>query len=141
MPRRNFKKINVKRRIIKIDILNIEKNSIEKLGQKSITVEKSELFPSFKKLSEDREFIENPKIVEERKFSNLKNKKSDLQHKFDNENDPIYDLDEGVGKVDKVLPEVDPVIEYYSNYIDGKISTLTKNSTIRKTKMETTSGY
>jgi hypothetical protein len=141
MPRRKFKNLNRKRSIFKANFLKVQKSGVETLGEKSITVEKSELFPSFKKLSEDNEFIQNPNIVEAGKFGDLKNKKSDLQHKFDNENDPIYDLDEDHSKVDKTLPESDPVIEYYSSYIDAEIKTKTTNSNVRGTTMETTSGY
>ena len=145
MPRRKFKNLNRKRSIFKASFLKVQKSGVEILGEKSITVEKSELFPSFKKMSNDNELIQNPNIVEVGKFSDLKNKKSDLQHKFDNENDPIYDLDEDISKVDKTLPEIDPAIEYYSNYIDAEIKTKTTNSNVRGTTMgttmETTSGY
>lgn len=141
MPRRKFKNLNRKRSIFKANFLKVQKSGVETLGEKSITVEKSELFPSFKKMSNDNELIQNPNIIEAGKFGDLKNKKSDLQHKFDNENDPIYDLDEDLSKVDKTLPEIDPVIEYYSNYIDAEIKTKTTNSNVRGAKMESPNAY
>ena len=141
MPRRKFKNLNRKRSIFKASFLKVQKSGVEILGEKSITVEKSELYPSFKKMFNDNELIQNPNIVKIGKFRDLKNKKSDLQHKFDNENDPIYDLDEDISKVDKTLPEIDPVIEYYSNYIDAEIKTKTTNSNVRGAKMESPNAY
>ena len=74
MPRRKFKNLNRKRSIFKADFLKVQKSGVETLGEKSITVEKSELFPSFKKMSNDNELIQNPNILEAGKFGDLKNK-------------------------------------------------------------------
>ena len=49
---------------------------------------------SFKNDAKNIELLENPNILQRRSFSKLKNKKTDIRDKFNNEDDPFYELDE-----------------------------------------------
>lgn len=139
MPRRKFKNTNTKRTIKKLDLSKLNIDPIQSLGERSIALENSELFPSFKQMLKNEENVENPNILSPNQFFQFKNKSSSIEEKFDNENDPIYDLDEAPNKLNTMSSN--PVLEYYSNFIEEEISKGTKRSTIRKNKVEKKNAY
>jgi hypothetical protein len=49
---------------------------------------------SLKELDKNSEFLQNPNIVDLNNFNRTKNSKLELNDKFDNVNDPIFDFDE-----------------------------------------------
>ena len=49
---------------------------------------------SFKQLDLDREFIQNPNILENNKVGKLTNKGINIENRFSELEDPIYDFDE-----------------------------------------------
>ena len=49
---------------------------------------------SFKQKFADNEFVMNPRIVDKKSFSSLKNLNIDSQNKFSEVEDPFYDFDE-----------------------------------------------
>jgi hypothetical protein len=49
---------------------------------------------SFKDSLMEQDFLQNPNIVDKKEFSRIKNSKLELNDKFDNLNDPFFDLDE-----------------------------------------------
>ena len=139
MPRRKFKNTSAKRSIKKLDLSKLNINPMQSLGDRSIVIENSELFPSFKQMLKNEENIENPNILSPKQFSQFKNKSSSIEEKFDNENDPIYDLDEAPNNLNTISSN--PVVEYYSNFIEEEMSKGTKRSTIRRNKVEKKNAY
>ena len=59
--------------------------SIEGVEQKSL---------SLKQISNDKEFIKNPKIIERKDYKTLENEYDKPDDKFPNEDDPFYQLDD-----------------------------------------------
>jgi hypothetical protein len=139
MPRRKFKNTSAKRAVKKLDLSKLNIDPIQSLGQRSIVVENSQLFPSFKQMLKNEKNVENPNILSPKELSEFKNKSSSIEKKFDSENDPIYDLDEAPNKLNTMSSN--PVLEYYSNFIEEEISKGTKRSTIRKNKVEKKNAY
>lgn len=70
-------------------------NSNEILESLSISVEGIEQRDfSLKKISKDKEFIKNPKILEKKDYKELENEYDRPDDKFPNEQDPFYQLDD-----------------------------------------------
>lgn len=106
----NFKKMAVDRDVFN-DSLNLLKingtisetlatdgyglNSSEILASLSITIDEVEQQNfSLKKISKDKEFIKNPKILEQKDYKTLENEYDKPDDKFPNEDDPFYQLDD-----------------------------------------------
>lgn len=106
----NFKKMAVDRNVFN-DSLNLLKingtisetlatdgyglNSSEILASLSITIDEVEQQNfSLKKISKDKEFIKNPKILEQKDYKTLENEYDKPDDKFPNEDDPFYQLDD-----------------------------------------------
>lgn len=106
----NFKKMAVDRDVFN-DSLNLLKingtisetlatdgyglNSSEILASLSITIDEVEQQNfSLKKISKDKEFIKNPKILEQKDYRTLENEYDKPDDKFPNEDDPFYQLDD-----------------------------------------------
>ena len=64
------------------------------LGNSSITLENQTEDFSFKNNSSENEDLLNPNILDKDGFSKLKHKNILLKDKFDNQEDPIFNLDE-----------------------------------------------
>ena len=79
------------------------KNSVDdKISEQSITFEKSDKNFSFGSMDTDLRITENPNLLEDKKFSRLKNESQLANDKFDNTSDPFYDLDEQESQVEKI---------------------------------------
>ena len=81
-----------------------------------------------KELDRNSEFLQNPNIVDLNEFNRIKNSKLELNDKFDNVNNPIFDFDEqrdilslpakrDIAKLDKVKAKLS---------IKGKSSNMSK---------------
>ena len=66
----------------------------ERLGESAISSTDLNLDFSFKAQTQGMEPIANPNILDTEMNSRIKNKRSTLENKFDNIDDPIYDLDQ-----------------------------------------------
>jgi hypothetical protein len=67
----------------------------EILASLSITIDEVEQQNfSLKKISKDKEFIKNPKILEQKDYRTLENEYDKPDDKFPNEDDPFYQLDD-----------------------------------------------
>jgi len=73
----------------------------DKISEQSITFEKSDKTFSFGSMDTDLEITENPNLLEDKKFSRLKNDTQLPDDKFDNIADPFYDLDEQESQIEK----------------------------------------
>tara|TARA_R110000824_G_scaffold97412_2_gene232860 strand:- start:2438 stop:2836 length:399 start_codon:yes stop_codon:yes gene_type:complete len=79
------------------------KNSVDdKISEQSITFEKSDKNFSFGSMDTDLRITENPNLLEDKKFSRLKNESQLANDKFDSTSDPFYDLDEQESQVEKI---------------------------------------
>ena len=95
---------------------------------------------SFKKVVDDSEMIINPSILDRRESRGLKNKESSLDKKFENENDPIYDLDENRSVLDSKLEDNSKEKEI-SELIEQKMVRGIKNLTINQSRTGVKNGY
>ncbi len=102
----NFKELTKGSIDLKLDFL--EKQEQQVLGDLSISFEKPITNFSFKMLDLDREFIQNPNIVERKSGLALRNKGASLENKFSELGDPIFDLDERpeLQIKEKIIPTV-----------------------------------
>ena len=139
MPRIKIKKINLR--------LNRDfgspsgnKDAVEKLGERGIMLKSADKSFSFKKVVDDSEMLINPSILDRRESRDLKNKESSLDKKFDNENDPIYDLDENRSVLDSKLEDNSKEKEI-SELIEQKMVRGIKNSTINQSRTGAKNGY
>ncbi len=139
MPRIKIKKINLR--------LNRDfgspsgnKDAVEKLGERGIMLKSADKSFSFKKIVDDSEMIINPSILDRRESRDLKNKESSLDKKFENENDPIYDLDENRSALDSKLEDNSKEKEI-SELIEQKMVRGIKNSTINQSRTGVKNGY
>ena len=83
---------------------------------------------SFKENLMDTEFLQNSNIIDKKQFSRIKNSKLELADKFDNENDPFFDLDD---KKDNVFSTIE------NNNTLNKVNTKLKNkSTMNRYKIK-----
>tara|TARA_Y100000593_G_C4044094_1_gene206584 strand:- start:16 stop:429 length:414 start_codon:yes stop_codon:yes gene_type:complete len=100
---KNLQDINQGKQLVRT--INLSSISIEpeedRLGKLSITVEPTDNNFSFKDISTDMELIENPNILDD-KTLNLKNSNIETKDKFDEQEDPFFDLDEQVDKVSEM---------------------------------------
>lgn len=102
MPRIKIKNIRIgANRSLKLP--SKDENMNQKLGERTITLEASTKSFSFKKVNDDSEMLLNSNILDKVESMELKNKKSSLTQKFDNENDPIYDLDEAKSQLENKI--------------------------------------
>ncbi len=142
MPRRknfNVKYKNTSSRNLK-QSQNVD-NYVDKLGQRGITVEKGDVYMSFKDMIEERESINNPNILENKTFSRIKNKNQSLEKKFDSEDDPIYDIDEQPSIVEENNTRSDAVRVYYSRFIEEELQKVATTSAGNRTTMSNTNAY
>jgi len=100
---KNLQDINQGKQLVRT--INLGSISIEpeedRLGKLSITVEPTGNNFSLKDISTDMELIENPNILDD-KTLNLKNSNIETKDKFDEQEDPFFDLDEQVDKVSEM---------------------------------------
>lgn len=139
MPRIKIKKINLR--------LNRDfgspsgnKDAVEKLGERGIMLKSADKSFSFKKVVDDSEMIINPSILDRRESRGLKNKESSLDKKYENENDPIYDLDENRSALDSKIEDNSKEKEI-SELIEQKMVRGIKNSTIKQSRTGVKNGY
>ena len=78
-----------------------EEGSLDKIENLSISFVKGKKDFSLKTLSKDKEFIQNPKILELDNYSKLENTQDTPDDKFSNEDDPFYQLDDERSEVSK----------------------------------------
>jgi hypothetical protein len=71
------------------------------LAASSITIDAGIKSFSFKNNLMDNEFVQNPNILERKDFKQLKNESLKSKDKFDEKDDPFFNLDEGESIVDK----------------------------------------
>ena len=69
-------------------------SSLKEIENLSISFIKGEKDFSLKTLSKNKEFIQNPKILEIDSYSKIENTNVNAKDKFSNEDDPFYELDE-----------------------------------------------
>jgi hypothetical protein len=93
----------------------------DKISEQSITFEKSDKTFSFGSMDTDLRITENPNLLEDKKFSRLKNKNQLADDKFDNISDPFYDLDEQKSQVEKI------------EKLDITATNVTKNKLLKRT--------
>jgi hypothetical protein len=74
----------------------------ERLGESGISSIDLDLSFSFKDQAQGMEPIANPNILDVEMNNRIKNKMSILENKFDNIDDPIYDLDQAPPILDKM---------------------------------------
>ena len=74
----------------------------ERLGESGISSIDLDLNFSFKDQAQGMEPIANPNILDVEMNNRIKNKRSTLENKFDNIDDPIYDLDQAPPILDKM---------------------------------------
>ena len=115
-------------------------DTVEKLGERTITLESPDKSFSFKQVNDDPETLLNSNILDRSGFAGLKNKESSLEQKFDNENDPIYDLDEGRSELDNKATNNDRKKEI-SGLVERGISRGIQNSTIKQSRAGVKNGY
>jgi len=115
-------------------------NTVEKLGERTITLESPDKSFSFKQTNDDSETLLNSNILDINESVNLKNKESSLEQKFDNENDPIYDLDEGRSELDNKTTNNDRE-KAISGLIEREMSRGIQNSTIKQSRAGIKNGY
>ena len=115
-------------------------NTVEKLGERTITLESPDKSFSFKQTNDDSETLLNSNILDTNESVNLKNKESSLEQKFDNENDPIYDLDEGRSELDNKTTNNDRE-KAISGLIEREMSRGIQNSTIKQSRTGIKNGY
>ena len=77
---------------------------------------------SFKNKVKDLEFLDNPNLIEESDFRKLKNVKANLQNKFSETQDPIFDFDE------QIPQPVSTQIAKTQNKINKKVSSVQKRA-------------
>tara|TARA_R110002020_G_scaffold77219_2_gene195037 strand:+ start:4156 stop:4566 length:411 start_codon:yes stop_codon:yes gene_type:complete len=103
MPNKiNIKKIRNSPAQLKIVELQFDfpRDQEERLGLLSISVNPEKLNFSFFQKDDNLEGLRNPNIKITKKENLVLNKRSGLENKFDNTNDPIFDLDDARSKVD-----------------------------------------
>ena len=115
-------------------------DTVEKLGERTITLESPDKSFSFKQVNDDSETLLNSNILDRSGFAGLKNKESSLEQKFDNENDPIYDLDEGTSELDNKATNNDRE-KVISGLVERGISRGIQNSTIKQSRAGVKNGY
>ncbi len=140
MPRIKIKKINL-RLNRDFGLPSGNKDAVEKLGERAITIESSDKSFSFKKVGDDSEMLMNPNILDRRESLGLKNKKSSLEKEFDNENDPIYDLDENRSDLNSKPTNNNNREKAISGLIEGGMVRGIKNSTIKQSRAGVKNGY
>ena len=102
----NFKKLqdtNQRRRparTLKLNLIPIESEE-SRLGKQSITVELADNSFSLVGSPTDAEFLENPNILDAETLK-IKNANIKPKDKFDEQEDPFFDLDDQVDKVIQV---------------------------------------
>lgn len=104
--KKNFKGLT--KGSVSIDLDFLEKQEQRVLGDLSISLEKSVANFSFKMANTDREFIQNPNILETRKGLATKNSGNKIENKFSEISDPIYNFDEDIDsqiKLRTALPQ------------------------------------
>lgn len=69
------------------------------VGELSITVDPASLNFSFKSTLKRPQFVESPNILESKDFNRIKNQNVNLTDKFDDSDDPFFELDESRTKV------------------------------------------
>jgi len=137
------KKISFKRlqRIIKnptvpskVDDL-VEEGSLDKIENLSISFVKGKKDFSLKTLSKDKEFIQNPKILELDNYSKLENTQDTPDDKFSNEDDPFYQLDDERSEVSKQSSRSTEKYVKPSTFSSSRIAAkLTKNRNLKQLK-------
>ena len=84
-----------KRKFIKQKIpFDINENFIDNVYEMPLQLDSSSRNFSFKDDLPEIESLQNPNIVDSIEFNRIKNSKLQLNDKFDNQNDPIFDLDD-----------------------------------------------
>ncbi len=150
MPPRKKKDANIMPRIKIRNIgLGLNRNfalpsgnqdTVEKLGERTITLESPDKSFSFKKINDDPEMLLNSNILDINESVGLKNKESSLEQKFDNENDPIYDLDEGISELGNKATNNDRE-KVISGLVERGISRGIQNLTIKQSRAGIKNGY
>tara|TARA_R100001510_G_C7656652_1_gene216907 strand:+ start:5157 stop:5555 length:399 start_codon:yes stop_codon:yes gene_type:complete len=83
---------------------------------------------SFKENLMDTEFLQSSNIIDKKQFSRIKNSKLELADKFDNENDPFFDLDDKKDIISSTIED---------NNALNKVNTKLKNkSTMNRYKIK-----
>lgn len=98
IKKQNFKGISQTKIRKEIDFL--EKQNMQILGELSIVGIDVDRSFSFKQTAFDPDSIENPNIIEQ-DFPNLKNNSIKLADKFDEIDDPFFDLDDARDSISK----------------------------------------
>lgn len=91
LKKQNFKGISQKKLRLELDFL--EKQNTQILGELSVVDVAIPLDFSFKQTAFDAESLQNPNIVE-KDFLSLQNDAIKLKDKFDEIDDPFFDLDD-----------------------------------------------
>lgn len=109
------KKITTKYLIKKIKKSTIEVNEEPKqsLADLGVTVESKKKDYSLKTIANDKEFIQNPKILELDNYNRTENEYDKPDDKFPNEDDPFYNLDDSRELNNKLVKKrkIDPATQ------------------------------
>lgn len=92
ISKKNFQELTRGVAIMELDFL--ERQQTQNLNNLAIQVSPGIANFSFKQLDLDREFIQNPNILENNKVGKLTNKGINIENRFSELEDPIYDFDE-----------------------------------------------
>ena len=83
---------------------------------------------SFKQMSVSRDFVENPNILETEDFKVLKNSSLNIEDKFNEIDNPFYDLDEAPNALQKIQKDNIKQINKISKKIKSTNSFRSSNS-------------
>ena len=124
MSENNVKYLFKKRTLVFVNLDEIVGDSEDSISKNSMVFEKPDKSFSFKKLDLENMKIENPNIMQNNDTMALKNVATNLADKFNETNDPIYDLDESRTKLETAQNPISNV----SNKTKTKISKSIKQS-------------
>jgi hypothetical protein len=114
-----------KRKLFKQTLpFDINANFVDNMYEMPLQIEVFSKNFSFKDDISKIESLQNPNIVDSRDFNRITNSKLELNDKFDNQNDPLFDLDDSID----VLYSAN---KFKNNSID-RVTTRLKNTSSTK---------
>ena len=85
------------KKLIKLRVpFDVNANFINQAPEIPLKIEVSSKNFSFKDNALQMESLQNPNIVDSQEFDRIRNSKLELTDKFDNQNDPFFDLDDSI---------------------------------------------
>lgn len=117
--KQNFlKNINKKQARVYVDLSIYQEEPEEQLGNRSITTSTVTKNFSFKdRAMTDRDFVENPNILETQDYVKVKNNPTLLADKFSETEDSIYALDADLPDLTKNTSKQNPSLKKVANII------------------------